>query len=357
MPTQATHAVRLLGQSLWLDNITRDLLDSGTLQRYIDTLWITGLTSNPTIFEKAIARSTAYDAEIAQHRDAAETDETVFFALAIADLRRAADLFAPVHDRTGGVDGFVSLEVSPDLAYDTDATIAQAKALCAKAARDNLFIKIPGTPEGLPAISACIAAGIAVNVTLLFSVPQYLAAADAWMSGLELRAKQGLSCDVPSVASLFVSRWDVAAAKLTPASLHNTLGIAVSHLAYRAYRDLMDSDRFQRLQAHGARPQRLLFASTGTKDPAAPDTLYIEALTAPNTVNTMPEDTLLALDDHGAVPPVLSRDSDAADAVLARHVAAGIDVDALGARLQMEGASAFVASWRSLLACVAVKRR
>ena len=352
----ATSALGRLGQSLWLDNITRDLLDHGTLQRYVDIWSVTGLTSNPTIFDKAIAGSAAYDAEIAHRHEAGESDEDLFFHLAIADLQRAADLFAPVHAARCGVDGFVSLEVSPRLAHDTASTIAQAKSLHARAARANLFMKIPGTTEGVPAISACLFAGVPVNVTLLFSVAQYRAAVDAWLMGMEQRVEAGLAPDIASVASLFVSRWDVAVADRIRPSLRNTLGIAVAGQVYRAYREMMASNRFQRLQNLGARPQRLLFASTGTKDAAASDTLYVDALAAPNTINTMPEKTLQAYAAHGEAPGTMVHDTGAADAMVARYTAAGIDIDALGAQLQDEGAQSFVASWDSLLAAVAAKR-
>jgi transaldolase len=356
MPAPATSALAHLGQSLWLDNITRDLLDHGTLQRYIDTLSVTGLTSNPTIFDKAIAGSAAYDAEIKHRHAAGENDEDLFFHLAIADLQRAADLFASVHAARCGVDGFVSLEVSPRLADDTDATIAQAKSLHARAARTNLFIKIPGTIAGVPAISECLFAGIPVNVTLLFSVGQYRAAVDAWLTGLEQRVAAGLAPDIASVASLFVSRWDVAVADRVNSSLHNTLGIAVAGQVYRAYREMMASDRFQRLQNLGARPQRLLFASTGTKDAAASAILYVAALAAPNTVDTMPEKTLQALFAQGAALVAMTHDAGAADAMVARHAAAGIDIDALGGQLQDDGAKSFVTSWDSLLATISAKR-
>jgi transaldolase len=352
----ATAALSSLGQSVWLDNITRDLLDRGMLQTYIDTLSVTGLTSNPTIFDKAIAGSSAYDAEIRQRHPTGESDEDLFFHLAIADLQRAADLFAPVHTSRCGVDGFVSLEVSPRLAHDTDATIAQAKALHARGARANLFMKVPGTAEGVPAISECLLAGVPVNVTLLFSVEQYQAAADAWLTGLERRVDAGLAPDIASVASLFVSRWDVTVADRVHPSLRNTLGIAVAGQVYRAYREMMASDRFQRLQNLGARPQRLLFASTGTKDPEASDTLYVDALAAPNTINTMPEKTLRAYGKEGRQPLAMVHEAGAADAIVARHAAAGIDIDALGTQLQDEGAGSFVASWESLLAAIAAKR-
>jgi transaldolase len=357
MISDAPKALNRLGQSLWLDNITRDLLDSGTLKRYIDELSVTGLTSNPTIFDHAISRSSGYDREIRRQLDHGAAGEGLFFNLAIEDLTRAADLFAPVHARTGTVDGFVSLEVSPLLAYDTQATVTQAKTLHAKANRPNLFIKIPGTAEGLPAIEEAIFAGVPVNVTLLFSTEQYRAAADAYLKGLERRVAAGLSPDIRSVASLFVSRWDVAVADKVPAELRNTLGIAVSKQSYKAYRDLLESDRFQRLANLGARPQRLLFASTGTKDKNASDTLYISALAAPNTVDTMPEETLLAFADHGATSGVLPRDGGDAEAVLLVFAKAGIDIAALAAQLQSDGAKGFVASWHELLGAIEAKSK
>jgi len=357
MAASAPMALSQLGQSLWLDNITRDLLDSGTLQRYIDTLSITGLTSNPTIFDHAIASSASYDAEIHRQLAAGRSGEALFFNLAIQDLIRAADLFAPIHARTATVDGFVSLEVSPLLAYVTAASIKQAKALHAQAARPNLFIKIPGTTEGLPAIEEAIFAGVPVNVTLLFSTEQYRAAADAYLKGLERRVAAGLSPDIRSVASLFVSRWDRAVIDKVPPTLRNTLGIATSQQAYRAYRDVLESDRFQRLANLGARPQRLLFASTGTKDKTASDTLYIAGLAAPNTVNTMPEDTLLAFAAHGAAPDVLPRDGGDAEASLAAHASAGIDLAALAAQLQTDGAKGFVDSWYELLNAIDAKSK
>ena len=330
MTSDAPKALNQLGQSLWLDNITRDLLDRGTLWRYIDTLSVTGLTSNPTIFDHAISRGDSYDAEIHRQLDAGRSGEELFFHLAVQDLTRAADLFLPVHARTATVDGFVSLEVSPLLAYDTSATVKQAKALHAQANRPNLFIKIPGTAEGLPAIEEAIFAGVPVNVTLLFSTEQYKAAADAYLRGLERRVAAGLSPDIRSVASLFVSRWDRAVADKVPSALRNTLGIAVSKQAYGAYRDILEGDRFQRLANLGARAQRLLFASTGTKDKGASDTLYIAGLAAPNTINTMPEYTLLAFADHGAAPHALPRDGGDAEASLAAHARAGIDLGRAG---------------------------
>jgi transaldolase len=357
MASDAPKALNQLGQSLWLDNITRDLLDSGTLKRYIDELSVTGLTSNPTIFDNAISRSAWYDKEIRKQLDGGASGEGLFFNLAVQDLSRAADLFAPVYARTGTVDGFVSLEVSPVLAHDTKATVEQAKTLHALANKPNLFIKIPGTQEGLPAITEAIFAGVPVNVTLLFSTDQYEAAADAYMRGLECRVDAGLSADVRSVASLFVSRWDVAVADKVPAELRNTLGIAVGKQVYKAYRDILESDRFQRLENVGARAQRLLFASTGTKDKTASDTLYITGLAAPNTVNTMPDGTLLAFADHGETATVLSRDGGDAEAVLAKHIKAGIDLTALSAQLQSEGAKGFVKSWNELLGAIGSKSK
>ncbi len=357
MPSTAPKSLNQLGQSLWLDNITRDMLDSGTLKRYIDEFSVTGLTSNPTIFDNAISRNSWYDKAIREQLDAGASGEALFFNLALQDITRAADLFFPTYQRTGTVDGFVSLEVAPNLAYDTQATVAQAKALHAKAKRPNVFIKIPGTAEGLPAIEEAIFAGVPVNVTLLFSVEQYKAAADAYMKGLERRVAAGLSADVRSVASLFVSRWDVAVTSKVPAELRNTLGMAVSRQAFRAYRELLADNRFQRLENVGARAQRLLFASTGTKDKTASDTLYIAGLAAPNTVNTMPEETLLAFADHGATARPLAQGGGDTEAVLAAHTAAGIDLTALPKQLQSEGAKGFVKSWTELLAAIESKSK
>jgi transaldolase len=343
----ATRKLHDLGQSLWLDNITRDLLDDGTLERYVDELCITGLTSNPTIFEQAIKKSAAYDAAI--RRGAGRDVEELFFDLALEDLTRAADLFRPVWERTSGVDGFVSLEVSPLLAYDTASTIEEAKRLHARAARPNLYIKIPGTREGLPAIEEAIFAGVPVNVTLLFSREQYLAAADAYMRGIERRIASGLDPEVASVASLFVSRWDVAISKDVSAPLRNRLGTAIAKRAYAAYQDLLRSARMQRLLNFGARAQRLLWASTGTKDPEASDLLYIEGLAAPFTVNTMPDGTLKALADHGEIGGALAEDGGDAEDVLREFALAGVDVDALASRLQEQGAAAFSKSWHALM--------
>ena len=347
-----------LGQSLWLDNITRDLLNNGTLARYIGSqLCVTGLTSNPTIFDHAISKSSAYDADVGTLARKGLSTEDLFFELAIADLVRAADLFKPVYERTASVDGWVSLEVSPLLAYDTAKTLAAAVTLHAKAGRPNLFIKIPGTREGIPAIEEATFRGVPVNVTLLFSAPQYQAAAEAYLRGLERRVAAGLSPDVRSVASLFVSRWDKATMDKLPLAQRNTLGIAVGQQCFRAYRQLLASDRWQRLLNVGARPQRLLFASTGVKDPAAPDTLYITALAAPNTVNTMPEETLLAFGDHGALQGALTADGGRSDQTLAAISAAGVDVAALAAQLQSDGAESFNASWQNLLQSIEHKTR
>ncbi|HYN62817.1 MAG TPA: transaldolase [Rubrivivax sp.] len=351
-PTAQLHA---LGQSLWLDNITRALLASGTLQRYIDEWSVTGLTSNPTIFDHALKGSTDYDADIRAKLAQGKSGEALFFELALHDITRAADLFRPVHERTRGVDGWVSLEVSPLLAYDTQTTLQVARELHARAARPNLFIKIPGTREGLPAIEEAIFAGVPVNVTLLFSTAQYQAAAEAWLRGIERRLAAGLPPDVGSVASLFVSRWDVAVVGKVPDALQMKLGVAIGQQAYRAYGDFLASPRCRRVMNEGAVPQRLLLASTGTKDPKASDTLYVEALAAPFTVNTMPEGTLEAFAGHGRVGAPTPADGGDCEAVLARFRQAGIDVDALAARLQSEGAASFVASWHELMRVIASK--
>jgi transaldolase len=353
----ATQQLHDLGQSLWLDNITRDMLDRGILKKYIDELSITGLTSNPTIFDHAISKSGWYDAEITRLVSSGMSGEDLFFELAIEDLRRAADLFKPVFDRTGGVDGFVSLEVSPLLAYDAKTTTSVAKSLYQKADRKNLFIKIPGTPEGTKAIEEAIFAGVTVNVTLLFNREQYLASAEAYMRGLERRIAAGLSADVRSVASLFVSRWDKATMDKVPGNLRNKLGIAIGQQMYKAYRDLLESDRWQRLENSGARPQRLLFASTGTKDPKASDVLYIAPLAAPNTVNTMPDETLLAFADHGKVSAAMARDGADCEDVLSDFTKAGIDLVKLAADLQTQGAKSFSDSWKDLLGSIDTKSK
>ncbi|HWT83915.1 MAG TPA: transaldolase [Candidatus Methylomirabilis sp.] len=352
---KATQLLHNLGQSLWLDNITRDLLTTGTLKRYIEELSVTGLTSNPTIFDHAIKNSSAYDASIRQQLNEGKSGESLFFDLALEDLTRAADLFRPIHEKTNGVDGWVSLEVSPELAYDTAKTLAAAKALHARAGRPNLFIKIPGTQEGLPAIEEAIFAGVPINVTLLFSREHYVAAAEAFLRGIERRIEAGLEPEVGSVASVFVSRWDGAVAGKVPQPLSNTLGIAVAKRTYHAYRDLLGSPRWQRIYNAGARPQRLLWASTGTKDPQASDVLYIKALAAPFTVNTMPEGTLKALADHGEIGEIMSADGGDSEAVLGQFAKAGIDVDALANRLQDEGAKSFVSSWKELMGVITSK--
>jgi transaldolase len=352
---KTTRTLHDLGQSLWLDNITRDLLNSGTLQRYIDELSVTGLTSNPTIFDLAIRKSSDYDADIALKAPRASSPEDLFFDLALADLTRAADMFQPIFRRTDGVDGWVSLEVSPSLAFDTQRSLAAARNLHQRAGKPNLFIKIPGTTEGLPAIEEAIFAGVPVNVTLLFSREQYLAAAEAYLRGVERRIEAGLNPAVASVASLFVSRWDVAVSSNVPAELTNRLGIAISQRAYKAYREMLASPRFQRAANAGARAQRLLWASTGTKDPKASDILYVKTLAAPFTVNTMPEGTLKAFADHGEVGEMLKPDGGDDEKVLAGFAKAGIDVDGLAAQLQKEGAASFVKSWNDLMACIESK--
>ena len=351
----ATATLHDRGQSLWLDNITRELLESGTLARYIDELAVTGLTSNPTIFDHAIKNSSRYDAAIRQKVKDGKSGEDLFFELALEDLTRAADLFRPIWERTRGVDGWVSLEVSPLLAHDTATTLAAAKTLHARAGRPNLLIKIPGTKEGLPAIEDAIFAGVPINVTLLFSRAQYLAAADAFIRGIERRVAAGLPPEVGSVASVFISRWDAAVKAQVPEALRNHLGIAMAKRTYKAYRALLDSPRWQRALNAGARPQRLLWASTGTKDPAASDILYIRELAAPFTVNTMPEGTLKALADHGALGGMLPADGGDGEEVLATFANAGVNVDALAVQLQDEGAKSFVDSWRELMQVIAAK--
>jgi transaldolase len=352
---KATQQLHNLGQSLWLDNITRDLLDSGTLRKYIEELSITGLTSNPTIFDHAIKNSAAYDAAIRQGLRKGSAPEQVFFNLALEDVTRAADLFRLIHERTNGTDGWASIEVSPKVAHDTASTIAAAKELFERAKRPNVFIKIPGTREGLPAIEEAIFAGIPVNVTLLFSRDQYVASAEAFLRAVERRIDSGLIPDVGSVASVFISRWDTAVAAKVPATMENQLGIAVGKEIFEAYRSFLASDRWQRALNFGARPQRLLFASTGTKDPNASDVLYIKALAAPFTVNTMPENTLKAFGDHGEVSGVLLADGGDAETVLAHFTRAGVDIPALAAQLQDEGAKSFVKSWDDLMAVIETK--
>ncbi len=352
---KATEKLHDLGQSIWLDNITRELLTSGTLQRYIDELSVTGLTSNPTIFDHAIKNSTSYDAAIHDKLKEDKAGDRLFFELALDDLSRAAGLFRPIHDRTNGVDGWVSLEVSPRLAHDTASTLAAAKDLHARASQPNLLIKIPGTKEGLPAIEESIFAGIPINVTLLFSREHYLAAAEAFLRGVERRIAGGLNPDVGSVASVFVSRWDAAVMDKVPDVLRGRLGIAIAERTYRTYRTLLASPRWQRVFNAGARPQRLLWASTGTKDPEASDVLYVKALAAPFTINTMPEQTLKALADHGELGDILKADGGDCEEVLAEFAKVGVDIDALATQLQDEGAASFVKSWDELMAVIASK--
>jgi len=352
---KSTQLLHNLGQSIWLDNITRDLLTSGTLKHYIDDLSVTGLTSNPTIFDHAIKNSSAYDDAIRRGLSQGKSPEEIFFDLAVEDLTQAADLFRPIFDRTNGVDGWVSLEVSPLLAYDATSTLAAARELHARAGRPNLLIKIPGTKEGLPAIEEAIHAGIPINVTLLFSREHYLAAAEAFMRGIERRIDSGLNPKVGSVASVFISRWDAAVMNKVPDALRDRLGIAIANRTYKAARGLLTSPRWERAYGAGAVPQRVLWASTGTKDPKASDVLYIKALAAPFTVNTMPEETLKALADHGELSTIMSADGNDCEAVLGQFSKAGIDVDALAAQLQEEGAKSFVASWNELMNVIASK--
>ena len=352
---KATQKLHNLGQSLWLDNITRDLLESGTLRYYRDELSVTGLTSNPTIFDQAIKNSTSYDDAIRQKLADGKSGEELFFELALEDLMLAADLFRPVHDHTSGVDGWVSLEVSPLLAHDTASTVTEAKDLHAKANRPNLFIKIPGTKEGLPAIEEAIFAGVPINVTLLFSPVQYAAAAEAYLRGIERRIAAGLPPQVASVASVFISRWDAAVTDKVPEPLNDKLGIAIGKSVYKIYRDLLASPRWQRAFNSGARPQRLLFASTGTKNPKASDVLYVSALAAPLTVDTIPEKTLKAFAEHGQVDGTLPLDGGDSDTVFAQFAAVGVEVESLAAKLQSDGATAFVKSWNELMAVIESK--
>jgi|SRR5579859_4068967 len=349
---KATQLLHNLGQSIWLDNITRDLLDSGILNEYINELSVTGLTSNPTIFHHAVKNSAAYDAEIRKKFDEGKSGEELFFELALEDLTRAADLFRPIYDRTNGVDGWVSLEVSPLLAYDAARTLAAAKELHARAGRPNLLIKIPGTKEGLPAIEEAIFCGIPINVTLLFSSDQYLATAEAFLRGIERRIEAGLNPNVGSVASVFVSRWDSAVAGKIPAELKHKLGIAIAMRTYREARSLLSTPRWHRIYNAGAHPQRLLWASTGTKDPKVSDVLYIKSLAAPFTVNTMPEKTLIALARQEELGSILSADGGDCEEVLSQFSSAGIDVDLLADQLQEEGAKSFVKSWNELMSVI-----
>jgi transaldolase len=350
---KATGLLKDLGQSLWLDNLTRDMLNNGMLKRSIEELSVTGLTSNPTIFDHAVKNSNAYDMEILEGLRNGKAGEALFFKFALEDITRAADLFRPIHDRSNGVDGWVSLEVSPSLAYDATRTLVAAKDLSARAARPNVFIKIPGTKEGLPAIEEAVFAGVPINVTLLFSADQYLAAAEAYLRGIERRIAAGLNPNVGSVASLFISRWDVAVMNKVPGDLRGQLGIAIAGRIYNAYQTLLSSPRWQRAYNFGARPQRLLWASTGTKDPNLPDTYYIKSLAAPFTVNTMPDATLKAFDDHGEITGAMRADATGVEEVIQRFLRAGIDVYALAAELQVEGAKSFVKSWNELMDVIA----
>jgi transaldolase len=352
---KTTQELHELGQRLWLDNITRGLLTSGTLRRYIDEFSVTGLTSNPTIFDKAIAEGGFYDEAIRRKSAEGKSGEALFLELALEDLTQAADLFRPVHDATGGLDGWVSLELSPLLARDTAGSVRAAIDLHRRAQRPNLFIKIPGTPEGVPAIEEAIFAGVPINVTLLFSREQYLASAEAYLRGVERRIAAGRNPEVASVASIFVSRWDVAVKDKVPRELRNRLGIAIARRAYKAYIELFESPRWQALAGAGAWEQRLLWASTGTKDPEARDTLYVEALAAPDTIDTIPEKTLHAFADHGELKGVMPTDGGDAEEVLAQFARASVDTAALAARLQREGAEAFDKSWRDLLKRIASK--
>jgi transaldolase len=352
---KATQLLNNLGQSIWLDNITRDLLNTGTLKKYIEDLSVKGLTSNPTIFNQAIRNSSAYDADIRKKLKEGKKVEQLFFELALDDITRAADIFMPIYEKTNTVDGWVSLEVSPLLAYDTNSTLKAARDLCVRANRPNLFIKIPGTKEGLPAIEEAIFAGIPVNVTLLFSREDYLASAEAFLRGIERRLDEGLNPSVGSVGSVFISRWDGAVAGKVPENLKNKLGIALAQRTYKAARELLISPRWQRVYNAGAKPQRLLWASTGTKDPQVSEILYIKALAAPFTVNTMPEATLIALSKHNEMGSIMEADGGDCEDVLKQFASAGIDIDELGVRLQDEGAKSFVKSWNELMEVIESK--
>jgi transaldolase len=353
---KTTQQLHDIGQSIWLDNITRPLLNSGGLRRYIDEFSVTGLTSNPTIFDHAIGNTDAYDDSIREKAKAGQRGEGLFVELALEDLRRAADLFRPAYDASDGIDGWVSMELSPLLANETAHSIEAAARIYRQADRRNLFVKIPGTPEGVPAIEESIFAGVPINVTLLFSREQYVASAEAYLRGIERRLAAGLNPRVPSVASLFVSRWDKAVSETVPADLRNRLGISIAARTYKVYRELLASPRWRTLATAGARPQRLLWASTGTKDPKASETLYVEALAAPDTINTIPENTLHAFAAHGELKGAMAEDGGDAEAVLARFARAGIDVDALAKQLQRDGAKTFVKSWQELLQRIDDKR-
>ena len=354
---KATKQLHDLGQSLWLDNITRELLTSGTLRSYIDEFSVSGLTSNPTIFDLAIRNGNSYDDSIRQKTADGKSVEELFFELAFEDLHQAADLFRPIYNSTKGIDGFVSLEVSPLLAYDTTRTVKEAAQLHAQSRRPNVLIKIPGTPEGVPAIEESTFAGVPVNVTLLFSREQYIASAEAYMRGIERRIAAGRDPKIHSVASVFISRWDKAVMGKVAETLRNRLGIAIAKRTYKSYRDLLESSRWRKLTEAGALPQRLLWGSTGTKDPVAPDIMYVEALAAPDTINTIPEKTLHAFADHGQVKDVMPRDGGDAEDVLAEFSRAGVNVGELATELQREGAEAFDKSWNDLMECIGSKSR
>lgn len=353
---QNTKNLQDQGVSLWMDNISRQMIDDKELERYIKEFSITGLTSNPSIFDKAIAQTTYYDSAIAKLNKPELNDEALFFELAIQDIQQAADLFLPVFHKTNGLDGFVSIEVSPLLAYDTESTLKSAREIHRKVNRPNVFIKIPGTPEGVPAIEAAIAEGIPINVTLLFSAEQYEASAMAYLRGIETRIKKGLNADVRSVASLFVSRWDKAVEDKAPENLKNKLGIAVAQKTYVAYLKFLKSPRVQRIMNFGTSPQRLLWASTGTKDPNASDVLYIKNLIAPYTINTIPDKTLMAFADHGEIGASLPCNPEAADHIIKQFADISVDYTQLAEQLQKEGAEAFNKSWNNLINSIATKR-
>jgi transaldolase len=345
----ATSKLQELGQSLWLDNISRNMIDTGLLQTYISDFSITGLTSNPSIFTKAVAGGSDYDAQIASERATGATPEEIVLRLMVQDLRRAADLFAPIHKATSGKDGWVSIEVSPYLINDAKGSLEWAQRLHAQMDRANAFVKIPGTQQGAVAIEEAIFQGIAINVTLLFSRDQYVAVAEAYMRGIERRIDGGLDPKVRSVASVFVSRWDAAAAKQGRADLRNRLGLAVAADVWDAYQSILASERWQTLAKAGAMPQTLLWASTGVKDPEADDTLYITALAAPETINTMPDATLRAFADHGAVGKGGTLDREAGAKLRRVATEGGLDLDALAGKLQVDGGDAFVTAWDELL--------
>jgi transaldolase/glucose-6-phosphate isomerase len=351
------------GQSLWYDNIRRSLLEGGGLARLTREAGIVGVTSNPTIFERAIAASTDYDEALERLAAHGRTAREIYDLLTIEDIRSAADILRPVYEATGARDGYVSIEVSPDLAHDTAGSIAQAHSLWDRIGRPNVMVKVPGTPEGVPAIRDLIAAGVNVNVTLLFSMSQYEAVADAALAGLEARLERGEDLSrIASVASFFVSRIDTLVDRLLaerngPTSLRHRAGIASSKLVYARYRQIVEGDRFERLARAGARPQRLLWASTSTKNPSLRDTLYVEELIGPDTVNTVPEVTLRAFLDHGHVRPSLLEDVEGARAHVAALGRLGIDLEDVGATLQREGVASFFKSFEDLLRCIERRRQ